>query len=74
MALGLSEEAAPPGEARASLPERVDAYEAMVIRDALREHDGDVRATVEALGIPRKTFYDKLRRHDIDQRAYRLRE
>lgn len=75
VALGLSEEAAPPGEVPpASLPERVDAYEAMVIRDALREHDGDVRATIEALGIPRKTFYDKLRRHDIDQRAYRLRE
>ena len=75
VALGLSEEAAPPGEVPpVSLPERVDAYEAMVIRDALREHDGDVRATIEALGIPRKTFYDKLRRHDIDQRAYRLRE
>ena len=27
--------------------------------------------TVAALGIPRKTFYDKLARHGIDQAAYR---
>ena len=27
-----------------------------------------MRATIEALGLPRKTFYDKLKRHGI-QRA-----
>ena len=26
---------------------------------------GDVRATIDALGVPRKTFYDKLKRHGI---------
>ena len=51
-----------------TLPERVDACEAELIRAALREHRGDVRATIEALGVPRKTFYDKLKRHGI-QRA-----
>jgi len=54
-----------------SLPERVEAYEAEVIRDALTTHRGDVQATIEALAIPRKTFYDKLRRHGIDQNKYR---
>lgn len=55
----------------ATLPERVDAFEAGEIRAALSATQGDVQAAVRALGIPRKTFYDKLRRHGIDQAAYR---
>jgi two-component system C4-dicarboxylate transport response regulator DctD len=47
------------------LPERLERFEASVIREALESHDGDVRRTIEALGIPRKTFYDKLQRHGI---------
>lgn len=47
------------------LPERLEQFEASVIREALENHDGDVRRTIEALGIPRKTFYDKLQRHGI---------
>jgi len=29
-----------------------------------------VRSTIETLGIPRKTFYDKLQRHGIDRADY----
>lgn len=47
------------------LPERLERFEASVIRETLENHDGDVRRTIEALGIPRKTFYDKLQRHGI---------
>lgn len=54
-----------------TLPERVDAYEANLIREALAAAEGDIRAALAALGLPRKTFYDKLRRHGIDQNAYR---
>ncbi|MDI7862032.1 sigma-54 dependent transcriptional regulator [Rhizobiaceae bacterium n13] len=50
-----------------SLPERVERYEAEIIRDALAAHGGDVKETIEALGIPRKTFYDKLQRHGISR-------
>jgi len=76
VALGLSENGASPAGAVAlpatgTLPERVEAYEAALITEALAAHEGDVRATVEALGIPRKTFYDKLRRHGIDQSRFR---
>ena len=46
----------------------MDRYEAELIRAALGAHRGDVQATIEALGVPRKTFYDKLKRHGI-QRA-----
>lgn len=59
-------EAAPDG----TLSELVDRYEARLIRDALARHQGDVRATVEALGVPRKTFYDKLKRHGIVRADY----
>ena len=75
-ALGLSPETEAPPAATATtsvpaggtLPERVDAFEAAAIRAALAERRGDLRATIEALGVPRKTFYDKLKRHGI-QRA-----
>jgi two-component system C4-dicarboxylate transport response regulator DctD len=55
----------PAAPAEGTLPQRVDQYEAELIRDALLAHSGDARATIEALGVPRKTFYDKLRRHGI---------
>ncbi|MGO6694910.1 sigma-54-dependent transcriptional regulator [Rhizobium johnstonii] len=54
----------------ATLPERLERYEAEIIRDALSANDGDVRRTIEALGIPRKTFYDKLQRHGINRGGY----
>ncbi|NIX77521.1 sigma-54-dependent transcriptional regulator [Microvirga terricola] len=50
-----------------ALPERMELYEASLIREALAAHGGDVRLTIEALGIPRKTFYDKLQRHGISR-------
>lgn len=74
VALGLHGEllpARPRDDADApSLPERLSAVEAKLIREALQESRGDVRATLERLRIPRKTFYDKLARHGIDRAAY----
>jgi len=68
-ALGLIEtpaEKKPAGDGEnLSLPQRVERYEAELIRQALAANAGDVKATIEALGIPRKTFYDKLQRHGI---------
>jgi two-component system C4-dicarboxylate transport response regulator DctD len=53
-----------------SLPERVERYEAEIIREALSANDGDARRTIKMLGIPRKTFYDKLQRHGIERVAF----
>lgn len=50
-----------------SLPERMERYEAQQIRSALAAHRGDIRATLAELGLPRKTFYDKLQRHGISR-------
>ncbi|HEV2508822.1 sigma-54 dependent transcriptional regulator [Bosea sp. (in: a-proteobacteria)] len=58
----------------ANLPERLSAIEANLIREALEANRGDVRATLETLGIPRKTFYDKLARHGIDRVSYVVEE
>ena len=73
VALGLAElnngaAALPPDGS--TLPERVEIYEAQLIREALSLHKGDVRATIETLGIPRKTFYDKLQRYGINRASF----
>lgn len=55
----------------AALPDRVALYEADLIREALRDCGGDIRQVLEALGVPRKTFYDKLRRYGISASDFR---
>ena len=47
------------------LTERVDAFERALIEQALRDAGGSVKAAHEALGLPRKTFYDKMRKHGL---------
>jgi two-component system, NtrC family, C4-dicarboxylate transport response regulator DctD len=53
-----------------SLPDRLERFEADIIRETLTECGGDVQQTIAALGIPRKTFYDKLQRHGIVRSEY----
>ncbi|MGO3132853.1 MAG: sigma-54-dependent transcriptional regulator [Alcaligenes sp.] len=48
-----------------SLPARIEQFESQQIRQALARHRGDIKATLQDLRIPRKTFYDKLQRHGI---------
>ncbi|PSC02645.1 Fis family transcriptional regulator [Alsobacter soli] len=64
-------QAGPADPAPTSLAERVDAYEARLIREALDHLKGDVRAAAETLGIARKTLYDKLNRYGIDPAGFR---
>lgn len=71
IALGMGRDEAPAQTAQPSLQQRVDQYEAQLIADALADHAGDVRQTIASLAIPRKTFYDKLKRHDIDINRFR---
>ena len=74
LGLETAEEPPAPEHAEGTLPERVERYEGQVIRAALEASGGDVRATLQALGIPRKTFYDKLARHGIDRAQYARQE
>ena len=49
-----------------SLPARVNAFERQLIEEALRQNQGIVAKTAEALHLPKKTLYDKLRKHRIE--------
>jgi two-component system C4-dicarboxylate transport response regulator DctD len=75
VALGLDDSKATIGETSTlSLPQRVEQFEENVIRDALSMSGGDVRITLEQLKIPRKTLYDKLKRHGISIDRFRVRD
>ncbi len=65
-ALGLEEARVPGTDATAlGLAERVGQYEADIIRETLSLRRGDVRTAMHDLQLARKTFYDKLARHNI---------
>lgn len=71
VALGLADEMTDTSEGPPPLPNRVATYEAHVIEEALSATGGDVRAALEILRIPRKTFYDKIERHGLDLDRFR---
>jgi two-component system C4-dicarboxylate transport response regulator DctD len=52
---------------KATLPEQMDAFEKTLIARALDRHKGSVKAALEELGLPRKTFYDKLARYGLSR-------
>jgi two-component system C4-dicarboxylate transport response regulator DctD len=54
-----------------SLPERLDAFERAAILEAVSAAQGEIGAAIEALGLPRKTFYYRVKRLGIDLRALR---
>lgn len=70
--LGLAEDGqAVADDAGSSLAERLGRIEAGLLREALERSGGRIEAAMAALGLPRKTLYDKLTRHGIDPRRYR---
>ncbi|SEM98902.1 two-component system, NtrC family, C4-dicarboxylate transport response regulator DctD [Sphingomonas gellani] len=68
-ALGLDEAA--PVSADLPLPERVRAYEQALIVDAVTRAGGEVSRAVDLLGIPRETFYYRVKRLGIDLKRLR---
>lgn len=54
-----------------SLSERMAQVERALIIEALQAHRGHATETAKALQLPRKTFYDKLTRHNIRAEDYR---
>jgi two-component system C4-dicarboxylate transport response regulator DctD len=53
------------------LPEQLEHIERALISEALRRLHGDVTSAAHALGVPKQTLYDKLRRLHIDATAFR---
>ncbi|GJH25518.1 sigma-54 dependent transcriptional regulator [Caballeronia novacaledonica] len=70
--LGLSGDQLIPSDDRprggAPLNEQLAYIERVLIEDMLRRHNGNVGAASEALGMPRKTLYHKLRQFNISAR------
>jgi len=57
--------------AQLSLTERMAQVERSIIIEVLRAHRGHATESAKALQLPRKTFYDKLGRHNIRPEDYR---
>ena len=47
------------------------AFEARALATALIQAAGDATQARARLGLPRKTFYDKIKRHGLDLMAFR---
>ena len=72
LVLGLEE--GPDGDdAARPLPLRVEAFERAVIREAIATARGEIARAIALLGIPRETFYYRVKRLGIDLKAERDR-
>ncbi|PWE45027.1 sigma-54-dependent Fis family transcriptional regulator [Pseudomonas prosekii] len=68
LGLGEPEPAAiDPGQ---SLAAQQEAFEAHCLRAALTRHRGDVKAVLEELQLPRRTFNEKLQRHGLSREMF----
>ncbi|KAF2390519.1 sigma-54-dependent transcriptional regulator [Pseudomonas frederiksbergensis] len=68
LGLGEPEPAAiDPGQ---SLAAQQEAFEAHCLRAALTRHKGDVKAVLEELQLPRRTFNEKLQRHGLTREMF----
>lgn len=54
-----------------SLADRLDQFERAVLQHELRRHQGCARTTMQALHLPKRTFYDKVNKHGIRLDSYR---
>lgn len=70
LVLGL-DEADGPAAGDLPLPDRVRAFERAAIEDAVRRAGGEVAAATRLLGIPRETFYYRVKRLGIDLKGLR---
>lgn len=71
--LGVMRVDASPAPECADLRSSVARFEAESIRAALEHAQGDIETARLALGLPRKTLYDKLARHQIVPAEFRRR-
>jgi two-component system C4-dicarboxylate transport response regulator DctD len=63
---GVAAPAAAPGSGtQGGLPQQVDAYERDLILRALAAADNNVGTAADALQVPRKTLYDKMKKYQI---------
>ena len=54
-----------------TLPQQVECFEKSIIEQELIQQKGSLKKTMEALGIPRKTLYDKMQKYGLDKSNYK---
>ena len=54
-----------------TLPEQVECFERGLIEQELKAHNGSIKETMAALGLPRKTLYDKMKKYGLDRVDYK---
>jgi two-component system C4-dicarboxylate transport response regulator DctD len=59
------------GQSPITLPQQVECFEKSVIEQALSANKGNIKETMESLGVPRKTLYDKMQKFGLDKRNYK---
>ncbi|MBB3242323.1 two-component system C4-dicarboxylate transport response regulator DctD [Pseudomonas sp. Tn43] len=68
--LGLGEPEPAGIDAGQSLAAQQEAFEAHCLRAALTRHKGDVKAVLEELQLPRRTFNEKMQRHGLTREMF----
>jgi two-component system, NtrC family, C4-dicarboxylate transport response regulator DctD len=51
--------------------EQMDAFEKLILVKTLKRFNGGAGSSAEALGLPRKTFYDRLARYDLRPKDFK---
>jgi two-component system C4-dicarboxylate transport response regulator DctD len=54
-----------------TLAQQLDNFEALVLTQTLRQTKGKATEAATQLGLPRKTFYDRISRHDIRPKDFK---
>lgn len=54
-----------------TLPEQLERFEKTLLEQELLRQKGSIKGTMDALGLPRKTLYDKMRKYDLDKDIYK---
>jgi len=58
-------------ETALTLPQQVECFEKSLIVQQLSLQKGSLKDTMEALGVPRKTLYDKMKKYGLDKSQYK---
>ncbi len=72
--LGLQVDRLTPGvgaEPPRALNEQLEQFERALVAECLRSHGGDVAASAKALGLPKQTLYDRMKRLQLQGAAFR---
>ena len=54
-----------------TLPQQIECFERGLIEQQLKASNGSIKATMAALGLPRKTLYDKMKKYGLVRDDFR---